>query len=79
MGRSLICWLITLGGLYGTLLDMLVNYFAINLFFFGRFRGGLYGTLLDMLVNYFAINLFFFGRFRDAPIFTIDCIRYVNI
>jgi predicted dehydrogenase len=41
--------------------------------------GSLYGTLLDMLVNYFAINLFFFGRFRDNPIFTIDCIRYVNI
>ena len=40
---------------------------------------GLYGTFLDMLVNYFAINLFSFGRFRDAPIFTIDCIRYVNI
>ena len=32
-----------------------------------------------MLVNYFAINLFSFGRFRDDPIFTIDCIRYINI
>jgi hypothetical protein len=36
-------------------------------------------ALLDMLVNYFAINLFSFGRFRNDPIFTINCIRYVNI
>ena len=41
--------------------------------------GGDFVTIIDMLVNYFAINLFSFGRFRDDPIFTIDCIRYVNI
>jgi len=44
----------------------------------GGISGGIFVTILDMLVNYFAINLFSFEHFRDAPIFTIDCIRYVN-